>query len=153
MTPTRRAPTRRGLIAAPALLAIAVSRPALGETQTMQQAIREFLGEAGPVRAGRVRLELPPLVESGNAVPLDVAVDSPMTEAEHVRSIAVFNERNPLPQVIVAHLSPRSGAARLSARIRLATSQRITALAVMNDGSVWSDTAEVIVTLAACVEG
>jgi sulfur-oxidizing protein SoxY len=140
------------LATAPAL-AVALLRPARATPETMQGAIRDFLGEAGSVRQGRVALDIPPLVENGNAVPLTVTVESPMTAEDHVRSIALFNERNPLPQVLVVHLGPRSGAARIATRIRLATSQKVVALAVMNDGSVWSDSADVIVTLAACVEG
>lgn len=147
-------PTRRAMLAtAPALCAAALVRPAGATPERMAAAIREFLGEAGPVRQGRVVLDVPPLVENGNAVPLTVTVESPMTAADHVRSIAVFNEGNPLPNVLVAHLGPRAGAARIGTRIRLATSQRLVALAVMSDGSVWSDSASVIVTLAACVEG
>lgn len=147
-------PTRRAILAAaPPLLAVALLRPAGATQATMQAAIQDFLGEAGPVREGRVRIDIPPLVENGNTVPLTVTVESPMTEDDHVRRIAVFNELNPLPDVIVAHLGPRSGRAFLGTRIRLATSQTLTALAVMSDGSVWSDSASVVVTLAACVEG
>ncbi len=146
-------PSRRAMLAAAPALAVTLLRPARATPATMQDAIRDFLGEAGPLREGRVTLDIPPLVENGNAVPLTVTVESPMTAEDHVRSIALFNERNPLPQVLVAQLGPRSGAARLATRIRLATSQKVVAVAVMSDGSVWSDSAEVIVTLAACVEG
>jgi sulfur-oxidizing protein SoxY len=147
-------PTRRAMLAtAPALLAVTLVRPAGATPERMAAAIREFLGEAGPVRQGRVALDVPPLVENGNTVPLTVTVESPMTEDDHVRRIAVFNALNPLPNVIVVHLGPRSGRAFLGTRVRLATSQTLTALAVMSDGSVWSDSASVVVTLAACVEG
>jgi sulfur-oxidizing protein SoxY len=115
-------------------------------------AVRAFAGE-GPIAKGRVRLEIPPLVENGNAVPLTVSVDSPMTPDDHVRRIAVFNERNPQPNVITARIGPHAGRAGLSTRVRLATSQRLVAVAEMSDGSFWSDNAEVVVTLAACVEG
>jgi sulfur-oxidizing protein SoxY len=76
-----------------------------------------------------------------------------MTDREHVRAIAVFNERNPQPHVITVHLGPRAGRALLATHIRLATSQRLLAVAALSDGSFWSDTAQVVVTLAACVEG
>jgi sulfur-oxidizing protein SoxY len=92
-------------------------------------------------------------VENGNAVSLTVTAESPMTEAEHVRRIAVFNTKNPQPNVIVAHLGPRAGRAAVSTRIRLGDSQRLTAIAEMSDGSFWSASADVIVTLAACLEG
>lgn len=143
-------PSRRAVLAA--LPAIAVIRPAGATPETMQAAIREFLGGDRPITKGRVAMDIPPLVENGNTVPLSVVVESPMTATDHVRRIAVFNSRNPLPGVIVTELGPRAGAARLATRIRLATTQQITALAEMSDGSVWSDTAEIVVTLAACVE-
>ena len=45
-----------------------------------------------------------------------------------------------------------SGKAVVSTRIRLATSQQLVAVAKMSDGSYWSHTVDVIVTLAACIE-
>jgi sulfur-oxidizing protein SoxY len=104
------------------------------------------------VTPGRVTLAVPPLIENGNVVPLTVAVDSPMTEADHVRRVHVFNEKNPQPHVATFHLGPRSGRASVSTRIRLADSQRLVAIAELSDGSLWSAAVEVVVTLAACVE-
>jgi sulfur-oxidizing protein SoxY len=115
-------------------------------------AIRAFAGD-GPIRPGRVTFEIAPLVENGNAVPVTVSVVSPMTDADHVQSIAIFNERNPQRDVVVCHLGPHSGRAQVSTRIRLATSQTVVALAKCSDGSVWSQAVEVVVTIAACVEG
>jgi sulfur-oxidizing protein SoxY len=105
------------------------------------------------VRPGRIKLDLPPLVENGNAVPLAISVESPMTVEDHVKTIAVFNQKNPQPNVATFHLGPRSGRASVSTRIRLADSQTVIAIAQMSDGSFWSDSADVVVTLAACVEG
>ena len=126
--------------------------PGARPTKSYVWGVRAHVGEAG-LREGRVSLDIPPLVENGNAVPLSVLVDSPMTPTDFVRSIAVFNERNPQPHVVTAQLGPRSGQARLATRIRLATSQRLVAVAEMSDGSFWSGSADVVVTLAACVEG
>jgi sulfur-oxidizing protein SoxY len=106
----------------------------------------------GKVRTGRVLLDIPPLVENGNSVPLTVRVESSMTPQDFVRSIAIFNEKNPQPNVAVFHLSPRVGRAAVSTRIRLGDSQNIVAIAQLSDGTFWSDTAELIVTLPACVE-
>lgn len=144
---------RRAVLALPAAFAAAASAwPAGASPEALAAAIRDFAGDA-PIAAGRVRLEIPPLVENGNAVPLAVAVESPMTPDDHVRRIAVFNERNPQPHVATAFLGPRAGRAALSTRIRLATSQRLVAVAEMSDGGFWSGGAQVVVTLAACVEG
>lgn len=145
--------SRRGVVGAvPVLAAVALVRPAGASTERLEAAIRAFAGEA-TIRPGRVRLEVPPLVENGNAVPLTVAVDSAMTPDDRVLRIAVFNERNPQPHVITAALGPRAGRASLSTRIRLSTSQRLVAVAETGDGAFWSDSAQVVVTLAACVEG
>jgi sulfur-oxidizing protein SoxY len=120
--------------------------------QAMQEAIRKILGEAALLH-GRVSLDVPPLVENGNTVPLTVSVDSAMTEGDHVKAIHIVNEKNPQPHVISVTLGPRAGRASVSTRIKLATSQQIVALAEMSDGSFWSESADIIVTIAACVEG
>jgi sulfur-oxidizing protein SoxY len=148
--------TRREFLAAAARTAAGSSilfvRPARATPETMQKAIRDVVGEA-TVKRGKVRLELPPLVENGNTVALKVEVDSPMTEADHVKAIYVFNEKNPQPNIANFHLGPRAGVAKVSTRIRLADSQKVIAIAQISDGSFWSDEADVIVTLAACLEG
>jgi sulfur-oxidizing protein SoxY len=95
---------------------------------------------------------VPSIVENGNTVPVTVSVDSPMTETDHVESIHLFNEKNPQPFIAAFHIGPRAGKARVSTRIRIADSQRLVAVARMKDGTFWSDTADVIVTLAACTE-
>ena len=120
--------------------------------QAMQEAIRKIAGEAA-LQHGKVVLDVPPLVENGNAVPLAVSVESPMTEADHVKAIHIVNEKNPQPQVISVTLGPRAGRASLSTRIKLADSQQVVAVAEMSDGSFWSESADIIVTIAACVEG
>ena len=118
---------------------------------TMQAAIKKVVGSAA-LRKGKVTLRLPPLVENGNSVAMDVAVESPMTANDYVRAIHVFNEKNPQPNVISVRLGARSGKAMVATRVRLADTQKITAIAEMSDGTFWSDTQEVIVTLAACLE-
>jgi sulfur-oxidizing protein SoxY len=133
-----------------ALLRLSV-RPAGATPEMMQDAVRNAIGEA-PVKKGRVKLDLPPLVENGNSVPCTVSVESPMTATDHVKAIHIFNEKNPQPNVISVKLGSRAGRAAFSTRIRLADTQTVTAIAEMSDGSCWSDDIDVIVTLAACVE-
>ncbi len=116
-----------------------------------QEALRRIVGDA-QLRRGRVRLQLPPLIDNGNSVPLSIAVESPMTEADHVRAIHVLTEKNPLPDVASVRLGPRAGRATLATRVRLTDTQSVTAIAQMSDGSFWSDSAEVVVTLSACLE-
>ena len=146
-------PTRRLVLLTAAGLSLApFARPAAATPAAMEEAIRALVGEA-TVEHGKVKLELPPIVENGNTVPLTVTVDSPMSEADHVTGIHIFNEKNPQPYVAGFDLGPRTGKAAVSTRIRLADSQQVVAIARLSDGSFWSDSADVIVTLAACAEG
>ena len=134
--------------ALPALISV---RPVEATPETMAAAIRTVTGGA-VVQSGKVKLDIPPLVENGNSVPMTVSVASPMTANDHVKSIHVFNEKNPQPNLGNFYLGPRAGRAQVSTRVRLADSQKITAIARLSDGSFWSVTADVVVTLAACTE-
>ena len=146
-------PQRRGVLAiGVALASVVLVRPAAAQSQELAAAVTAFAGGA-PVRPGRVTLEIAKLVDNGNVVPVSVTVDSPMTASEHVTAIAIFNEKNPQRDVAKFKLGPRAGKASVSTRIRLATSQQLVAVAMLSDGSFWSDSADVIVVLAACIEG
>jgi sulfur-oxidizing protein SoxY len=132
--------------------ALVLARPAAATPEEMAAAINAFTGGAVP-RQGRVTLEVARLVDNGNTVPITVRVQSPMTAADYVAAIAVFNERNPETGVAVFTLGARAGKAEVSTRIRMATSQKLVAVARMSDGSFWSHSADVVVALAACIEG
>lgn len=117
----------------------------------LADAIRKATGGA-QLRSGRVKLDLPPLIDNGNSVPLAVTVDSPMTREDHVRAIHVFTEKNPQPNVISVHLGPRAGRAHFATRARIADTGVVIAVAQMSDGSFWTDRVNVVVTLSACLE-
>ena len=151
-------PTRRGVLTGVAALAAgagigaaATLGPAAATSSTMEAAIRAVVGD-NRLNKGKVKVDIPPLVENGNTVPCTVSVDSPMTSANHVKAIHVFNEKNPQPNVIGVHLGPRAGRASISTRIRLAASQKVVAIAELSDGSFWSDSVDVVITLGACLE-
>ena len=126
-------------------------RPAEATPAMLATAIRNVVG-AAVVRTGRVKLDVPPLVENGNTVPMTVSVSSPMTSDDYVKSIHVFNEKNPQPNIGNFYLGRHAGRAQISTRIRLADSQKIVAIAHLSDGSFWSVSADVVVTLAACTD-
>ena len=140
-----------GAAASVGLASVIAVEPARATTAAMQEAIHNVVGSAR-VRPGRVKLELPPLVENGNTVPLAVSVESPMTAADHVRAIHVFTEKNPQPNVVSFRLGPRAGRASVGTRIRLADTQTVIAICELSDGSFWSGSGAVVVTLAACLE-
>lgn len=153
ITPHIIAPTRRALLAGAAgVSALIVLRPAHAAAGDLAVAIANYTSNA-PVRTGRIKLDIAELVDNGNVVPIMLTVDSPMTAADYVKTIAVFNEKNPQRDVARFTLGPRSGKASVTTRIRLAATQKLVAIAQMSDGSYWSHTVDVVVTVVACVEG
>jgi sulfur-oxidizing protein SoxY len=139
-----------GLASGAALITMLPGR-ASATPAAMQAAVKAVTGDAH-VNKGRIKIDLPPLVENGNAVPLGISVESPMTDADHVKAIHVFTEKNPQPNVVAFHLGPRAGTANVSTRMRLADTQIVKVVAEMSDGSFWQDEVEVVVTMAACLE-
>ena len=156
MSQTKTSLTRRGALAGAAasgasLLVLRSVQPASATPEAMRAVIRTLVGDA-PLRKGRVQLDLPPLVENGNTVPMTVTVESPMTARDHVTAIHVLNEKNPQPYVLTVHMNHRAGKPHFATRIKLGDTQRVIAIARMSDGSFWSGEQEVIVTIAACLE-
>jgi sulfur-oxidizing protein SoxY len=140
--------TRRDFLALACGLAAGAAR---ATEDSMRAAIGKVTG-GKPVQKGRVKLDVPPLIENGNSVVMTVTVDSPMTPADCVKAIHLFAPLNPLPEMFSAYLTPRAGRAKVMVRARVADSQTLVAIAALSDGSFWSDRVEVVVTLAACTE-
>ena len=144
---------RRGFLAAVggAIALPALTRRARAQVTPLDPHLRAIT-KGVPVRKGKVTLELPQLADNGNSVAMKVSVQSPMTAEDHVKSIHLFSDRNPVTHMAGFYLGPRAGKAEVSSRVRLAGSQRVTAVAQLSDGSFWSDAAEVVVTLSACLD-
>lgn len=143
---------RRGMLQAGmsiAALTVFPIRTALATPESLALALHESFGDTG-IRRGKVKLDIALIAEDGAIVPTTITVESPMTEANHVTAIHLFAEKNPLPRVLDVHLGPYNGRAKVSTRIRLIETQRVLAVARMNDGSLWSDEMLVEVSVAAC---
>lgn len=140
-----------GLLVAHPLVALAQ----LDNAPTLQARILAWAGGRPLVvddQQQRVLLDIPALVENGNAVPITVRVNSPMQGGDRVDEILLLNEHNPQRELALVRFGPLSPRAELATRVRLATSQRVVALARLADGRQWLAGADVVVTLAACVE-
>lgn len=123
---------------------------AWADPEDVVAAQKKMFGE-GTITEGRIKLKLPPIAENGFSVPIKIDVDSPMTDSDYVKRVALFAERNPLPEIAVFHFTPQSGQATVNTRIRMGGTQTLTAIAEMSDGSLWSGKGKTVVTLAACV--
>jgi len=140
-----------GIGAAAALVALAApgSLPAQDQQQAWEQALKRILGDAKPSE-GKLALELPEIAENGNTVPFSVAVESPMTEKDHVRAIHVLATANPQPGVATFRFAPISGKAAVSSRMRLARTQDVIAVAELSDGRFLMGKRNVKVTIGGC---
>lgn len=117
--------------------------------ESVEELIAAFAGGATP-GSGGITLTAPEIAENGNTVPMTILVDSPMTEKSHVTDVLVVAEGNPRGGVLTFHFNPMSGVAEASTRIRLAKSQKIVAVAKMNDGSFYIGSKDVKVTIGGC---
>jgi sulfur-oxidizing protein SoxY len=143
---------RRSFVAAGAALIATTAlfgKAAKAGLPEVEAAMKAILGDR-TAQEGRISLDLPEIAENGNTVPLTVEVESPMTGEDHVKAVYIFADGNPQPDVAKMTFTPRSGEATASTRIRLAKTQKIHALAEMSDGSVFTASREVKVTIGGC---
>jgi sulfur-oxidizing protein SoxY len=140
---------REALVLGAAALAAAASIAPAQAANDAADLIKKFTG--GKTAAeGKVKLDLPEIAENGNTVPMTVSVESPMSEQSYVTEVLVVGDGNPNAGMATFHFSPASGAAEANTRIRLAASQNIIAVAKMNDGSFFTATKPVKVTIGGC---
>ncbi len=145
---------RRSVVAGLGAAAFAVPRAAAAEGPSdLFRAAERELANGRPIRNGRIVLDIPRLAENGNSVAVAISVESPMTASDHVRTIHLLSERNPIAVIGRFHLGPRAGRAEVKTYVRLATTQNVHAIAEMSDGSLWRAQGESVVLLAACLDG
>lgn len=154
MTPTSLPFARRRMlvgaagIGVTAVLAQFAARGA-GATPEAAKALLQTLAKGEP-KEGRITIRAPEIAENGNAVPVTVTVESPMTDNDHVKALHVVADGNPNPGVASFVLTPLSGKAEVQIRVRMASTQKIVAVAQMSDGSLWTAAREIKVTIGGC---
>ena len=144
--------TRRQILEAGAFLGAGLAARPL-HASPAEDAAMEAVTKGASVSRGRVALSIPAIAENGLSVFTTITVESPMSEADYVKAIHLFSEKNPVPRIASFHFTPAMAEAKISTNIRLAASQKVTAIAVMSDGSLWSDEKSIVVTIAACIDG
>jgi sulfur-oxidizing protein SoxY len=144
---TRREALRLAILAAAA--AAIAPHTALADAKAVEAELKKLYGDK-TMAEGRIRLDVPQIAENGLVVPITVDVDSPMTDADHVKAVHVFADGNPLPGVVSFRFTPMAGKAMASTRMRLAQTQNIVCVAEMSDGKLFTAKAEVKVTIGGC---
>lgn len=152
MTHTLLEPTRRAAMTAGAMafvVAAIAPRLAVAKPSDVEAELTKLFADKKPIE-GRIKLDLPAIAENGLVVPLGIDVESPMTEADHVKAVHVWADGNPLPGVVSFFFTPACGKAAASTRMRLAQTQNIVAVAEMSDGKLFTARQEVKVTIGGC---
>lgn len=140
---------RRTLLAGLAATVSLIALPARSSDAMAAEAIHDLFGDR-PIGDGRITMVLPPLAESGNVVPVQISVESPMTETDRVSRVAIISTRNPRPMVSVMQFGPLAPRAEFSTNIRLSGTQDVIVVAEMSDGTLWQTQSRVLVTVGAC---
>lgn len=122
---------------------------AMERTAQFAEAFAALTAGAEPI-PGKITFELPEIAENGNFVPLTVSVDSPMTDADYVKTIHILSTSNPVARIASFHLTPLNAVAKVQSRIRLAKTQDVVALALLSNGVMAVASATVKVTIGGC---
>jgi sulfur-oxidizing protein SoxY len=152
MTASHRRLPRRAILqgGALALLSAALApRLALADEAAVTAELKKLYGDK-PMATGKIKLDIPEIAENGLVVPVNIEIESPMTDADHVKAVHIFADGNPLPGVISYRFTPACGKASASTRMRLAQTQNIICVAEMSNGALFAAKAQVKVTIGGC---
>jgi sulfur-oxidizing protein SoxY len=144
--------TRRetlALAAIASLAALLAPRMAMADEQAVAAEIKKLYGDK-KFDSGKIKLDVPEIAENGLVVPVNVEVESPMTEQDYVKAVHVFADGNPAPGVVSYRFTPACGKASASTRMRLAQTQNIICVAEMSDGKLFMTKSNIKVTVGGC---
>mgnify|MGYP000692221542 FL=1 len=144
--------TRRSTLTAGALAGFASllgARLAFADEKMVMAEIKKLYGDK-TMAEGKIKLDIPEIAENGLVVPVNVEVESPMTEADYVKAVHIYADGNPQPGIVSYSFTPACGKASAATRMRLAQTQNIVCVAEMSDGSLHMAKANVKVTIGGC---
>lgn len=134
---------------AAAFAALLAPRMALADVKAVEDEFKKLYGDKKP-EAGKIKLDVPQIAENGLVVPVEVTVESPMSDTDYVKAVHIFADGNPQPGIASFRFTPSCGKAQAAARMRLAQTQNIVCFAEMSDGKLYTTKAEVKVTIGGC---
>lgn len=144
--------TRRETLALAAIAGLAAflaPKMLLADEAAVAAEIKKLYGDK-KLESGKIKLDVPEIAENGLVVPINVEVESPMTEQDYVKAVHVFADGNPLPGVVSYKFTPACGKASASTRMRLAQTQNIVCIAEMSNGNLHMAKANIKVTIGGC---
>ena len=123
------------------LAAAFVARPAAGAEDEAWPDLKEALFGDRPIAAGEgvVRLEAPYRAYDAAIVPITMVAEMPQTAERYIKSVTLVIDNNPAPVAAVFNMTPRSGTARISTRVRINAYTNVRAVAETNDGRLYMD--------------
>jgi sulfur-oxidizing protein SoxY len=148
----RKIASRREALKAGAIGVVAMTlapRLAVADEAAVAAEIKKLYGEK-KAGEGKVKLDVPQIAENGLVVPINIDVESAMTDKDFVKAVHVWADGNPSPGVLSYKFTPQAGKASASARMRLAQTQNILCIAEMSDGTLYSAKTQVKVTIGGC---
>lgn len=108
-----------------------------------------FLKGATPLEQG-LKLIMPVLGDNPAAVPVKVAFEAPITPDSYCEELILLAEGNPRPLACRFTFTALAGTSEVAVRLRLIESQRIQAIARMNDGRFLIAKHHITVTAGGC---
>ena len=140
-----------GAFGTPATATAQASPQALGLQETVQDGLKRVFG-GRPMKDGSavIKLDIPPIAENGAVVPVNVEVNAPMTPASYIKTIWIVADKNRIPIVARATLTPDAGQAFVGTNIRLGETTDVRAVVEQSDGTLLTAKREVKVTVGGC---
>ena len=132
-----------------AAMGISLTAPAMASTDAAAVAIKKITGGKEKM-SSKVVLDTPQIAENGSTVPITVRVNSQMNASDNVKSLHLWADGNPNPNVASFHFTEMSAKAQVATRIRLMKTQNVIAVAEMGDGSFALAKSKIKVTIGGC---
>lgn len=123
---------------------LCVTKSAQAEDLTQAHLKSRGLSEQG------MTIDLPPLSDNSNAIPLQLAIQAP--PGRRIQSFDIVAPENPNPLILRLKLQQPQARYRLSTRIRLAMTQEVWVIATLDDGQQLGKASPIIVTATACFD-
>ena len=138
------------VVTSPSALLAKEAAPKGGNALAYDAAVAAITGGKAVADSEKVSLTVPEIAENGAVVPVKVNVESPMTDADHVKAIHVLTTKNGNARCADVMLTTMNAKGYFATRVKLGGTQDVVALVEMSDGSFLRAAKPVKVTIGGC---